>query len=222
MDIPIIDNEKRKFSHDMQLNAERLEMILDGSELGFWDWNIETGNVTRNDRWAQILGYSTIKELGDSIKTWSDLIHPDDSEMAWASINNHKDGHTSGHKMEYRMLTKSGEYKWILDHAKVTHHDDHGRAIRMIGTHSDISGRRKLEEERNNLITSLKIALNEIKTLKGILPICAYCHNIKDEEGLWGQMEAYISAHTDAKFSHGICPDCNVKVRSELGFEPKK
>jgi PAS domain S-box-containing protein len=201
---------------DVLLDVERLKMVLDGSELGFWDWNIDSGKVKRNDRWAQILGYSTIDEFEDDTESWTNSIHPDDRDAAWASINNHKDGLTDSHKMEYRMLTKDENYRWILDHAKIVQRDNEGRAIRMSGTHSDISERKKLEEERDNLVQSLRMALSEIRTLKGIIPICSYCRNVRNDQGAWDQLEANIMANFEARFSHGICPDCLPKTFADL------
>ena len=61
----------------------------------------------------------------------------------------------------------------------------------------------------------------EIKTLEGIIPICSYCHNIRSDEGAWDRIEAYISKHSEAEFSHGICPDCLVKARSDAGLDKK-
>ena len=185
---------------DVLLDVGRLKMVLDGSELGFWDWNIDSGKVKRNDRWAQILGYSTIDEFEDDTESWTNSIHPDDRDAAWASINNHKDGN----------------YRWILDHAKIVQRDNEGRAIRMSGTHSDISERKKLEEERDNLVQSLRMALSEIRTLKGIIPICSYCRNVRNDQGAWDQLEAYIMANSEARFSHGICPDCLPKTFADL------
>jgi len=72
----------------------------------------------------------------------------------------------------------------------------------------DISERKKREQEREELIMKLEGALSEIKTLKGILPICASCKKIRDDEGYWKQIESYISEHSGAEFSHGICPEC--------------
>ncbi|MBT4522549.1 MAG: hypothetical protein HOC23_21340 [Halieaceae bacterium] len=74
-------------------------------------------------------------------------------------------------------------------------------------------------EDKQRKIEELELALNEIKALKGILPICSYCKNIRDDEGSWEQMEAYISSHSDTQFSHGICPDCLVKVSKESGMD---
>ncbi len=75
-----------------------------------------------------------------------------------------------------------------------------------------------LEEQK----VELQNALKEISTLKTILPICSYCKQIRDDEGSWEQMEAYISSHLDTKFSHGICPECNEKVRKEAGLNISK
>lgn len=69
--------------------------------------------------------------------------------------------------------------------------------------------------------TDLKQAMDEIKTLKGIIPICSYCHGIRDDEGAWKQLEQYISKHSDASFSHGICPSCLPKARNNAGLKPK-
>jgi PAS domain S-box-containing protein len=72
----------------------------------------------------------------------------------------------------------------------------------------DIAERRKAEETREKLITELKSALAKIKTLKGLLPICAWCKKIRDDQGYWKKVETYIREHSDASFTHGICPDC--------------
>ncbi|MBI5102436.1 MAG: GAF domain-containing protein [Nitrospirae bacterium] len=81
--------------------------------------------------------------------------------------------------------------------------------------------RKKTEDERTGLIADLKSALSEISTLRGILPICASCKKIRDDAGYWNQIESYITAHSDATFSHGICPECAVKLYPELYGEKK-
>ena len=86
-------------------------------------------------------------------------------------------------------------------------------------TEHDISNRKRLELERETAFEKLEKALSEIKTLQGIIPICSYCHNMRDNEGSWNQIAAYISAHTEAQFSHGICPKCLIKARAEAGLD---
>jgi sensor domain CHASE-containing protein len=80
----------------------------------------------------------------------------------------------------------------------------------------DVTDRKKIEAEREEIINELKKALAEIKTLKGIVPICASCKKIRDDKGYWEQVESYIGRHTDAKFSHGICSECEKKLYAEF------
>jgi DNA-binding response OmpR family regulator len=68
--------------------------------------------------------------------------------------------------------------------------------------------RYKLIKEKNRILNDLQNALNEVKTLRGLLPICSYCKQIRDDHGYWHKVENYIAMHSDAQFSHGICPDC--------------
>ncbi|MBI9104957.1 MAG: PAS domain-containing protein [Spirochaetales bacterium] len=135
-------------------SEKRLQLVLDGSQLGYWDWNIETGEVIRNARWAEMLGY-TLEEVEYSIKQWTDLHHPDDRELAWKSINDHLEGRTPVHEVEYRMRTKDGQYKWILDQAKLVSWDDQGKPLRMCGTHRDITERKLADLEREKLQNQL-------------------------------------------------------------------
>jgi len=80
----------------------------------------------------------------------------------------------------------------------------------------NITLRKEIENDRETLINKLQNALDAIKTLKGIIPICCYCKKIRNDTGAWDQMEAYISAHSEAQFSHGACPECFKKVMEEL------
>jgi hypothetical protein len=80
----------------------------------------------------------------------------------------------------------------------------------------DISGRKQIEAERNQLIKSLQDSLSKIKTLSGMLPICASCKKIRDDEGYWNQIETYIARHSEAEFSHGICPECAKKLYPDI------
>jgi len=81
---------------------------------------------------------------------------------------------------------------------------------------------REKEKQQEKLIVKLQEALAEIKTLKGFIPICASCKKIRDDEGYWNQLESYISKHTDAIFSHGICPECAEKLRTEMRNHEKR
>ncbi|MBN1697355.1 MAG: PAS domain-containing protein [Spirochaetales bacterium] len=80
----------------------------------------------------------------------------------------------------------------------------------------DITERKRIEEKNTNLFIELQKALEQIKILHGIIPICACCKKIRDDSGYWDQLEAYISKYSEAQFSHGLCPDCAVKLYPDL------
>lgn len=80
----------------------------------------------------------------------------------------------------------------------------------------EIERRKEAERERDNVIQELRKSLSEVKTLRGLLPICAGCKRIRDDKGYWNRIEEYIRDRSDAEFSHGICPDCERKTLEEL------
>ena len=90
-----------------------------------------------------------------------------------------------------------------------------GKDTFYTGIIRDISERKKYEKERDGLIESLKKSLEKVRALSGLLPICASCKKIRDDKGYWNQIEAYIRDHSEAEFSHGICPDCSKKLYPE-------
>jgi PAS domain-containing protein len=94
--------------------------------------------------------------------------------------------------------------------------DVSGKFSGIIVILNDITERKQVEEEKSNLIVELKNALTQVKQLTGFIPICASCKKIRDDQGYWNQIEKYISDHSEAQFSHGICPDCMKKLYPEI------
>ncbi|MDP6461554.1 MAG: PAS domain-containing protein [Gemmatimonadota bacterium] len=120
--------------HGQELEAlreseERLKLALAGSDEGVWDWNIVTGDVHFSRRWMEMLEYLP-GELEGNVSTWEKLVHPDDMPMVMAVLQKHLDGETPFYETEHRLLTKSGEWKWILDRGKVMERDADGNAVR--------------------------------------------------------------------------------------------
>ena len=128
----------------LQKSEKQLSFVLEGSQLGFWDWNLKTDEVRRNERWALMLGY-TLDDIEFTTKQWSDFVHPDDIDHAWRAIRDNLEGRSALYRAEYRMRTKDGTYRWILDQAKVVERDAAGRPLRMSGTHTDITERKQAE-----------------------------------------------------------------------------
>ncbi len=94
------------------------------------------------------------------------------------------------------------------------------RTLRLFSMR-DITERRRLMEEKSELIERLSSALSDIRTLEGIVPICVSCKKVRDDSGYWEQVENYVSSHTKAEFSHGICPDCTARLYPELDVSEK-
>jgi|WetSurMetagenome_2_1015567.scaffolds.fasta_scaffold00250_25 PAS domain S-box-containing protein len=90
-----------------------------------------------------------------------------------------------------------------------------GKNYGRIWAFRDITERRRAAEERERLISELQQALSKVKTLSGLLPICSSCKKVRDDNGYWNQIEVYVRAHSEAEFTHGLCPDCAKKLYPE-------
>ncbi len=108
------------------------------------------------------------------------------------------------HTVELREESLAGDF--LVSVAPILNAE--GKATRSVHIAYDISERKLAEKERERLITELTEALAQVKTLSGIIPICMYCKGIRDDQGYWNKLEKFISEHSEAKFSHGICPKC--------------
>ncbi len=94
--------------------------------------------------------------------------------------------------------------------------NDAGGATGFLGIFRDISQRKKDEAERDQLIAKLKKTVEDVKTLSGLIPICAWCKNVRADTGYWQTVEQYVRSHSDASFSHGVCPSCAAKFKDEI------
>jgi PAS domain S-box-containing protein len=127
-------------------SEERLNLAIRGTGVGLWDWQVQTGAVVFNERWAEIVGYR-LKELRPlSIQTWLNLCHPDDLKQSEELLNKHFAGETDYYEYEARMRHRNGEWVWVLDRGKVVKWNTNGKPLRMTGTHLDIT-KRKLSEQ---------------------------------------------------------------------------
>jgi PAS domain S-box-containing protein len=120
---------------------------------------------------------------------------------------------------ELAVYKDTGEQRWHLT-SKIPLKDSQGRVAGIVGISRDITEAKRAQDERERLINELQRALADLKTLSGLVPICANCKKIRDDKGYWTQVEAYIQEHSEARFSHGLCPDCAAKLYPD--FYPKK
>jgi PAS domain S-box-containing protein len=118
------------------------------------------------------------------------------------------------HTMERTVLAEHGQQRYLEITSSLLK-DAEGKVIAGIEVVRDVTERKRLEAEREVLIADLREALAKIKTLKGLIPVCAWCKKVRDDKGYWEELEHYIRDHTDADFTHGICPECLEKVTGE-------
>ncbi len=170
-----------------------------------YDWNSETNEVVYGGDLERILGYSQ-EEMQGGLSRWIEFIHPEDQSYFNETIEHLTAANEPAH-LEYRVRKKDGKYITVEDEGHFIT-DAQGNMVQMVGFVKDITERKQAEEDRERLINELQKALDNIKTLKGLLPICAKCKKIRDDKGYWNQIEAYIERHSDALFSHGLCPEC--------------
>jgi len=128
-------------------SEERLKLAVEGTKAGLWDWNVQTGEMIYNERWAEIVGYNLEELKPGNIETWMNLCHPDDLKKSNELLEKHFRSELDSYECEARMKHKDGRWIWVLDRGKVSQRDKNGNPVRMTGTHIDITQRKKAEEE---------------------------------------------------------------------------
>lgn len=136
----------RKLQHkELEYQRMRLSNIIEGTHVGTWEWNVQTGEVIFNERWAEIIGYR-LEELAPlSIDTWLNFAHPEDLKQSATLLNDHFAGKISHYDCEARMRHKHGHWIWVLDRGKVLSWTEDGKPLMMFGTHQDITDLKERE-----------------------------------------------------------------------------
>ncbi|HNX24742.1 MAG TPA: PAS domain-containing protein [Spirochaetota bacterium] len=142
-----------------------------------------------------------------------DIFSPEEAEKRMTVV---KKAFSTGETIVFdvRVPTVSGDIFFITSVKPVK--DENGTVTSVVCISKNITERKKGDEQREKLITDLQEAMSKIRTLSGMLPICSSCKKIRNDQGYWTQIELYIRDHSDAEFSHGICPDCCSKLYPDL------
>lgn len=170
----------------------------------------DKGTITfLNDAAVKIFGHSKKEALGKELHP---LLAPerylDAIKIGFDKFRETGTGNAIGKTLEMSAIRKDGTEFPIELSLSSYYSNDHWHAV---GTIRDISDRKSAEQERENLISKLQLALKDVRQLSGLLPICSHCKKIRDDKGYWSQIETYIQEHSDAEFSHGICRECAKK-----------
>jgi PAS domain S-box-containing protein len=146
----VADITERKNREERLRNSEmRYELATSAASVGVWDWNIETNDFYLDKNIKALLGY-TNEEIPNDIETWSQYVHPEDKEAVMAAAQDHLEGRTPQYQYEHRMKHKDGTVRWFMVRGHAIR-DSKGKAIRMVGTDTDITDHKRLEDERRKL-----------------------------------------------------------------------
>ncbi len=166
--------ERKRAAVALLKSEQRLQMALEGSALGLWDWNISTGATYFDLQWKKMLGYEE-KEIENNYQSFERLIYPKDLSRVTEMLNACLQGRTGIFEAEFRMKSKSGEWQWILSHGKVFQRDEAGLPVRMTGTHKDITQRKQVEEtlrlqvKRERLVLAMQERIRSSLNLDEVL-----------------------------------------------------
>lgn len=139
-------DHRRQVEAQLVASEKRFRLALDTSSNGVWDRNLATGEVYFGENWRRTLGYDDSGGIGDD-QYFENLLHPDDREQALALREAHVLGHSDHYEAEFRMRNQAGGWQWILSRGQAVDRDAQGRALRIIGTHTDITRLKEVEAE---------------------------------------------------------------------------
>ena len=140
-----VDITERKRAEEALVEAElRWRFALEGAGDAVWDWNAETERTYFSQRWREMLGLNP-EDVGDGWRTWARRVHPEDKRRVLRALQEHIDGRSEVYETVHRVRHAQGHYLWLRDRGKAVLRDARGRALRMVGTHSDITRERQAE-----------------------------------------------------------------------------
>jgi PAS domain S-box-containing protein len=138
--------ERKQIEDALRKSEERFREAMEATNDGMWDWNVETDEIYFNPAYNRMLGYEP-DYLSEDVQSWKERIHPDDRDRVVRVNEDCIENRIPRFEVEFRIKTKSDEWIWVLGRGKATSRDANGRALRMIGTHVDITTRKRLELE---------------------------------------------------------------------------
>jgi PAS domain S-box-containing protein len=146
--------EHKRAVESLRESEERLRLALMAANQGLYDLNVQTGEAKVNEEYALMLGYDP-SDFRETNSKWIERLHPDDRERIAGEYRSYIEGKISAYEVEFRQRTKSGDWKWILSLGKIVEWDSEGKPLRMLGTHTDITDRKRAEEENQKLQAQL-------------------------------------------------------------------
>jgi PAS domain S-box-containing protein len=155
-------NSAAEMNKELTAERQRLSNIIEGTHVGTWEWNIQTGEAVFNDYWADIIGYKLSELEPASIETWSNLVHPDDLKRSKELLEKHFSGELGFYKYEFRMRHKDGHWIWVLGRGKVKSRTADGKPLLMYGTNQDITEQKLVAQQLEYNAARISAILNTV------------------------------------------------------------
>ncbi|MCX8155675.1 MAG: PAS domain-containing protein [Verrucomicrobiae bacterium] len=205
--------ERQHTEQALQEREASLRLAQRVGNVGSWELDLTTQHLLWSDQTYRILGLQA-DQFVPTRENFYQLVHPEDRDSLRQRITAliHEGG-TFDH--EFRVLLPDGRVRILHEQAATVLMPQSG-TVKIVGVVRDITEMRLAQQERERLIIELQEALDNVKTLSGLLPICANCKKIRDDQGYWNQIEVYLQQHSEARFTHGLCPECVKKLYPEL------
>lgn len=205
--------ERKKVMEALRKSHKKYKDIFENAMEGIFQATLEGRYVRVNPALARMYGYDSPADMKSGITDigTQEYADPADRERMLRILG--EKGEVRD--FEVQVKRKDGFLFWISMNAHAVY-DAEGNMQYIEGTNLDITERKSISMERERLVAELQQALANVKTLSGMLPICARCKKIRDDRGYWNQIESYISKHSDTVFSHGLCPDCASDLYPEI------
>ncbi len=203
-------------------SEQRLRHVFEGSEDGFWDWDLATGKLERSERWASMLGY-TLEEIGPTLAAGTSLVHPDDLAVYELWQQRLNVGSVDRYDIEYRMRAKSGEWRWILDRGKVVARDVRGHPLRMAGTHTDVTARKNTEAALIESQALLKRSAHLLEQAQAMAQMGGWEFDLRTDRLFWTRETYRLHETTPEEFHPTVdaaiqfyTPESRPAIRSAL------
>jgi PAS domain S-box-containing protein len=182
---------------DPRLSPQDYSLLVEQAPIMIWRAGTDGLCDYFNERWLTFTGRSLAHERGNG---WAEGVHPEDLQRCMAHYLDHFNRHAI-FEMEYRLRRHDGAWRWIFDRGVPIFEKD-GTFRGYVGSCIDVTERIEAQE------ALAKAQERQIHTLRGLLPLCMLCKKVKNDRGYWEGLEQYFQEHSDADFSHGLCPDC--------------
>ncbi len=181
----------------IEQNEQRLTAVLDATQIATWEWNVQTGETTYNERWADIIGYTLAELQPVSVNTWLQFSHPDDLAASDQALQAHFAGKTSHYDLYCRMRHKDGHWVWVHDRGQVKTWTADGKPLLMYGTHADVSAEKAIQ-------LALKQNKDDMESLLTNMPAVSYRQTVQGDFTFISPQIYQLTGYPHAEFElHG-------------------